>query len=292
MIMPIRIIESTNATNELLQENILATFNRGYETLKPETCSGDISIVGSGPSLAWTYKDLTGDVMACNGAHDFLVSKGILPKYAMMWDANPIMAGMITPQHGVTYLLASRCHPSVFEKLRNYHVLVWHALGDEMLPELCAKHCKTTELAIAGGSSGVLRAIYVALTMGYKGAVHLFGIDSSYADEDTHISGSLVPQQTIRIRVNGRWFKTTPWLAAQGEQFKVMVSIIKKEVKKLVVHGHGLIPFTATFLGCETPDIKVGWAEKHLIRPWHSLHALYDLLRHSPTTLEISHAGV
>lgn len=286
---PIKLTVSVNATREMIASNIEATLKRGFQLLKEESKTGIVSVVGSGPSLAWTYKDLKGDVLACNGAHDYLVSQGITPKYAMLWDANTVMAGMITPHKGVTYLIASRCHPSVFEKLRGYDVLVWHALGDDELLPLLQKYSRST-LIIAGGSSSVLRGTHVAATMGYK-EQHLFGVDSCYSGDETHIAGSLVPQVKLHIRCCARWFWVAPWMIKQGDEFKIIAPMMKDHGIKVVVHGDGLVPYLATFLNCETPDLKVGWMEKRL-RPLHSVRALYDLLRHSPTTLEPSNAGI
>jgi len=286
---PLSIKVAVNATSEMIAGNLEATLKRGYRLIKENSSKGAVSVVGSGPSLADTHGDLAGDVLACNSAHDYLVSKGIKPKYAMLWDANPVMAQMITPQEGVTYLLASRCHPSVFEKMRGHDVVVWHALGDDELMPLLYKY-KRDELIIAGGSSSVLRATHVAATMGYR-EEHLFGVDSCYSGNDTHITGSLVAQARMQMRCCGRWFNVAPWMVKQAEEFKAIAPLMKEHGIKVVVHGSGLVPYLATFLGCETPDVRVGWMEKRL-RPLHSLHALYELLRHSPTTLEPSHAGI
>ena len=132
--------------------------------------------MGAGCSLATTYKDIVGDIISCNSAHDFLIGKGIIPKYAMVWDANPIMASVINnPHKDVHYLIASRCHPSVFEKLKGHKVTVWHALGGENVETYLVKHGRR-EAMIAGGSSGVTRCLFLAGAMGYSKEMHLFGV--------------------------------------------------------------------------------------------------------------------
>ena len=57
------------------------------------------------------------------------------------------------------------------------------------------------------------------------------------------------------------------------------------------MHGTGLIPYVATFMGIETPDLKVRWYEK-LRREMHALILLYLDLRKSPQLLGGSNAGI
>lgn len=282
-----------NTDEEVRVENVRATFQRGYvrfNELLHSAKGRPMSVVGSGPSLSWTYKDLKGDVMACNSAHDFLISKGIIPKYAMFWDANPIIAEMARKPHpDVTYLVASRCHPDLFKALAGHRVVVFHALGGEPVDQFLIAE-KRMEPLIAGGSSGVTRGLYLAGAMGHT-EVHLFGIDSSYDDEATHVGGSVIDQKKMKLRVCGKWFVTAPWMAVQAADFKVLAPLVQKMGMRLIVHGTGLIPYTATFLDCETPDIKVTIFEK-LRRHIHGLILLYLFLRNSPNYLEASHAGI
>ena len=281
-----------NTADDIVCGNIAATFERGYQALQPvEAYQGPVSIVGAGQSLSWTYKDIVGDIIACNSAHDFLIGKGIIPKYAMIWDANPIMAGIIKAPHPeVTYLVASRCHPSVFEKLRGAKVLVWHALGAEDNLHDCLVKYQRMEPMIAGGSSSVTRATHVAAALGYTKEMHLFGVCDD--GKSTHVIGSLIEQKFIKMRVCGRWWKVAPWMAMQAGDFKSLVPVMKRMGVELTVHGKGLIPYIATFLDVKTPDIRVSWFEKNIRRPIHSVLSLYTILRSSnPQILGGSYAG-
>lgn len=281
---PFQMKAQNNLPNEVLAANIEATIKRGYTVLRPEGCSGPVSIVGAGPSLASTYRDLVGDVMACNSAHDFLIGKGIVPKYAMLWDGSPIMAGMLKPHKGVQYLVASRCHSSVFDMLRGHDVRVWHALGDDILFEIMKRH-GLEEMMIAGGSSSVLRAAYVAGSMGYRQQMHLFGVDSSYSGKKTHVAGSLVAQDKQKMYVGGRWFYAATWMIVQAQDFKNLMPMLKANGIRVTVHGTGLIPHLASFMDIPTPDIRLGWIERNLSRRFLSLHSLYMVLRTSPQLL-------
>jgi hypothetical protein len=294
MTTPVPLMMQTvlNTASDIVLENLRATFERGYtpfvasevQTEKP------VSIVGAGSSLSDTYKDIVGDVIACNSAHDFLIGKGVIPKYAMIWDANPIMGKMITKPHPeVTYLVASRCHPSVFEGLKDFKVIVWHALGGEDIEKILIEK-NLLEPMIAGGSSGVTRSLFLAGALGYSKEMHLFGVCDAGDGKTTHVMGSLIKQNFIDIRVCGKWWKLAPWMAMQAADFKTLVPILKSKGVKIIVHGKGFLPYTATFLNVETPDLKVTLYEK-LRRELHALVLLYLEFRNTPNYIGGFNAG-
>ncbi len=289
-VTPLVMMGVNNTTEEVVMSNLEATFARGYVPfVEVKEQKGPVSIVGAGPSLSWTYQDIVGDVLACNSAHDFLISKGIIPKYAMVWDAHPIMGNIIkTPHKDVTYLVASRCHPSVFEKLQGFNVVVWHALGGDCVEKMLIERNRM-EPIIAGGSASVTRATHVAGALGYTKEMHLFGIDSCYREGESHVSGSIGTLNEIVIRVCGRWFTVAPWMALQVGDFKMLAPLLKGNGIRLVVHGTGLIPYVATFMDCETPDIHIGLVEK--LRRWiHGLIVLFLEIKNSPQLLGGSNA--
>ena len=260
---PLRIEGVSNVVPETVQSNLRATFARGYVRFNELMSSqkGAVSIVGSGPSLAHTYKDLKGDVFACNSAHDFLIAKGIVPKFAMYWDANPIIAKFAQKPHkDVTYLIASRCHPDVFNALKGYKVIVFHAMSEEDM-EMHLVHLGLMEPMVGGGSAGVTRGVSVAGVMGYT-EMHLFGVDSCYEGDETHAGGSVITQRRERVRICGKTWTVAPWMLLQLGDLKMMVPFVRQMGVKLIIHGTGLVPYAATFMGVETPDIKVNFKEK------------------------------
>ena len=241
------------ATEEEMNGNFFATLDRGYAPINPYigAYQGVASVVGSGPSVNETYKDLQGDVIAINGAIGFLLGKGIVPKWAMLWDAAEIVERFAVPHPDITYLVASRCHPKVFERLKDCKVVVWHAAGDmniaELMnrPDVIAKQpCE--EPLINGGSAGVTRGIFVATTLGYK-EVNIFGGDSSYAaDGSTHVSGgSLVPEKDVTVAIGNdppTYFRTTPEWCAQVEEYRAIYTILTCAAGiTLHVHGDGML---------------------------------------------------
>lgn len=292
-VKPLSMLGKNNVVDEVISTNLTATMEREYDLMQlgAEEGKGLVSIVGAGPSLAFTYKDISGDIIACNSAHDFLIGKGIVPRYAMLWDAHAVIAKVFTPHKDVTYLVGSRCHPDVFTKLEGYKVKVFHVLGDAQIEDHLLRY-KKNEPMIGGGSSSATRAAYVAGALGYQGAMHFFGVDSSYAnDEETHVSGSVVEQKKMKLRCCGEWFLVAPWMAMQAGDFKLLIPHLEARGFKIIIHGTGLVPYTATFLGVETPDIKISRYEK-LRREVHAFILLFLQIRNSPQLLGGSHAGI
>lgn len=264
-VVPLKLTMELCALPEDVLANLRTSMARPYgpknrrinEMLGTET--GPFSVVGFGPSLKDTWQDLQGIVMACNGALAFLLERGIVPKYAMFFDADPIMERFVVPHPDVTYLVASRCHPSIFEKLRDCNVVTWHVLcgeGGEPIDELLTEHNKA-EPMICGGTAAVTRGMHLAdcLMQQISGReIHLFGVDSSFEGEFTHAKKSIVPEREIQLWCEGRWFRTTPWLCGQAEDFKILAPVLRDGGVRLVVHGTGLVPHIARAWGYEAPD--------------------------------------
>lgn len=250
------------ATLEEMNSNVTATIDRGYTRINEylSSCSGSVSIVGAGPSIKKTYTELTGDVLAVNSAIGFLLEKGIVPKWGMIWDASPLCEKFAVPHPEVTYLIGARCHPSVFERLKDSKVIAWHAGGDHNIAEFL-KEKNIYEPMINGGSAGVTRAMYLACALGYRD-YHIFGADSSYAENgDTHVNGSLVPEKDMQIWVgNGplnRKFRTTPEWCAQIEEYKAIYPLFKYIGITMKVYGEGMLQHMHTLLEEKHKDMVI-----------------------------------
>lgn len=240
-------------STEQIDSNIERTLASVYEPFNPLIAAktGAVAIVGSGPSLKGNWQDLKkfkGDIIACNASCQFLSEKGIDPTYCMIFDADVLADAFVQECNpNTTYLLASRCHPVVFEKVEaaGCKYIVWHAKGDLNLERLLPKYRKM-EPMVGGGSASVTRAMFLAQAIGYK-VMHLWGADSSYVrgETDTHIGKSTTEERYMQIGCAGRIFDTTAWMASQAEDFKVLVPSLQRIGIKVVVHGDGLIPHIA-----------------------------------------------
>jgi hypothetical protein len=274
------------ATAEEMNANVDATIARGYTGIIDllDTESGAVSIVGSGPSLRETWKDLTGDVFAINQAVGFLLSKGVVPKWAMLWDAADIIEQFAEPHPDVTYLVAARCHPKVFERLKDCNVRVWFAGGDHNIAEyMVAK--KLNDPLVNGGSAGVTRAMYLATVLGYR-ELHIFGADSSYSDDgNTHVVRSLVPEKNIFVWVgNGdgkKCFRTTPEWCSQVNEFRDIYHLFSHPAYSvgIDVYGEGMLPHMATLMRMRKEAGKLWNADGSPFAPSEDVQKSYDTIQ-------------
>src|SRR5258706_1025573 len=94
----------------------------------------NLTIIANGPSAI--NAPLHGETLALNGAINLFFNSGRLPTYWAACDPQPIVADFLPadPPHGIIYLVASKCHPSVFQKLQGRDVRLWH-IDDHPIPE-------------------------------------------------------------------------------------------------------------------------------------------------------------
>lgn len=254
--LPLRIHSALANTVDDISRNIESALKRDYIPFNSllGTKSGAVAIVGSGPSLKKNWRQLVsfkGDILACNAACQFLLDKGIVPKYMMCFDADPLMLEFITAHEYITYLFASRCPPEAFNLLKGCNIVCWHAMGDERIETLLQQY-ERMEPMVSGGSASVTRAMVLVLPMGYR-QVHLYGADSSFDAGDTHIRKSTTDERRMMIECNGRVFETAPWMAQQAEDFKILIPNFSDNYGiEYIVHGDGLIPHIAMTLGLKT----------------------------------------
>ena len=80
-------------TAEEMHGNFFATLERGFTPINDYigASAGTCSIVGSGPTIKETHKELVGDVIAINSAISYLLDHGIVPKFAVLWDGAEIV---------------------------------------------------------------------------------------------------------------------------------------------------------------------------------------------------------
>lgn len=235
------------ATETQVEEHFRATVSRGYEPLNKllgVAKDGVCSLVGAGPSLKETLSELTGDVIAINSAIHYLLDNGVVPKYAMLWDAWQIVEKFAVPHPDVTYLVASRCHPDVFKRLEGCKVVVWHAAGDHHILDLVKEEASEPyPVMVNGGTAGITRGIYLADALGYK-SIHLFGADSSYAGDATHVRGSVVAEKDTMVAIGCApplFFRTTPEWCQQVNEYKTIYTLFTRCGFKFATHGMGML---------------------------------------------------
>jgi hypothetical protein len=193
---------------------------------------GAISICGYGPSLAETWRDTLGAIMTTSGAHDFMVARGVMPKYQVRMLTNP--------QQGVTYLLNSQCHPTFFERLAGYKVIMWHSFtsddADRQIALVDAIEPGTRLLA--GGTNVGTRAAVVARELGHT-HFELHGMDCCY--RDTQWAGPHLgrPHDTVRVEVEGVEFETSDLMMQGTDDWFTVMRMMPGCLFR--AHGDGLL---------------------------------------------------
>lgn len=207
-------------------EQIKLAIQRPIPRLQPypegQTRSEHIALVGFGPSLNDTWhllKDFK-YIVSCSGAHKFLVDRGIIPTYHIELDPRAHKVELIGQPHpDVQYLIASTCHPAVFDHLRDYNTTLWHIFdsaeeGLRVLPQ--------NEWAITGGCSVGSRMFTIARFFGFTN-MHVFGIDGNEGESGKH--AAYHPSQPKKHNLTtycdvygcpdyGTVYKTTPSMLA------------------------------------------------------------------------------
>lgn len=231
-----------------------------------------IALVGGGPSVA-DYADEISRfpvVVACGSAHDWLISRRIKPDYAVICDPDALMADYLrVPSRRTSYLVSSHCHPAVFKALRGYFIAIWHChpVGEDYLKQVEGRDYR----AIGGGCTVGLRALSIAITLGYKN-IHFFGFDSCLGLEDAHHAYDFVTNseelgQIYEIKIGRRDNKTfgertyrcAGYHLAQADHFRQFLKL-HGELFCPVFHGDGLLPDLWRLIEAEVENIINGKA--------------------------------
>jgi hypothetical protein len=243
-------------------ENIRENLKRGLPRLhdlpewkKVKGKDAAFAIVGGGPSLKRTLDELRpfeGRMIVCGSAHDYLREQGFKPRYAAVCDPDPIMANYLRrPCPETTYLLSTHCHATAFSALEGMPIVLWHCAPIE---EAFINEVDPGWQAVGGGCTVGLRAISIAMMMGYSN-LHFFGFDSSIdEDNDHHAYGfsdkseELGVIYTIKLGTtqdgpseNAREFRCAGYQMAQVSHFKILLEHYGTMFTP-TFHGDGLLP--------------------------------------------------
>jgi hypothetical protein len=206
-------------------------------------------VVGGGPSLADTYRNLRRrqkqghHIWAVNAVHDYLIERHIVPDCCALLDARIHTVDFVRKPHpDVTYFVGSQVHPDVFKALEGYRVVLWHAAGVEKLLQEEVGESRMW-VTVGGGSSVGVKSPILGNLLGYR-KFALYGMDSSYRDGENHAYRQEVNdgERLVEVTVAGRKFLCARWMAAQGEDFKTLYRALEAKGCEVTAHGDGLIP--------------------------------------------------
>lgn len=201
--------------------------------IPPCTHDGTFVIVGSSPTVVDQVEKIKAEreqgrpICAINGAHDFLIERGITPDLFLTVDPRPMPQNFKHVNDETVYIVASRCHPETFKTLEGRRVLLWHAWSDNTEGDFLAS--LKGKIAIGGGSTSGLRAINVAYLLGFK-RVHLYGMDSCLKNNfkrwnDTKpLNGEEV--STTDVIVGNKQFFCNMAMAQQANEFQSIYEVM------------------------------------------------------------------
>ena len=194
-----------------IREN-LSTVKCGRLGLARAECPEALTIVGFGPTLNETWKDIKPPVMTTSGAYDFLVAQGIVPDYHIEVHPTAQRATFLKhPKISTVFLIASTCHPAVFRALKNRNVLLWHPYHDASLMDQAKlrDELDPDNALIGGGTNTASRAVAVGRHLGFRRFI-TYGIDCCWSD-DKKWAGKHPPngEQEWVKSVGGREWRTS-----------------------------------------------------------------------------------
>lgn len=245
----VKFVHGLNAPREQFSDNIAANIKLSYgRRFKVRRAI----IVGGGPSAADHIDDIRAHqscgwkVTAVNGAHDWLLRHEIRPDACVLMDATEAVATFISrPQGGCVYYLASQCHPLLFERLKSYHIEMWHAHLDEESNKFIEDN-EPDATILSGANTVGLHAIALEYFKGTR-RLKLYGFDSSHRPSGDHAYDNSQQLKTDEIEFffKGERFLSTGTWAAQAEMFARFWRQYFKLGMRIEVIGDGLLPAMA-----------------------------------------------
>jgi uncharacterized Rossmann fold enzyme len=242
--LPLKITGKCVAEDETLFANMDAAIARGYPQIKEAqpAKTGAILLVASAPSvkgqleLIKKMKAAGSPIVAIKGAHDWLIDNGVIPDYALAIDPQEHRIAFYKPQPSVHYMIASQCHPAMFDNLEGYQVTLWHPYVKKGQDR--PKNC----MLIGGGTTSGLRAISLFYVLGYR-QFELFGFDSCNDGELLRVNGEGLKDgdKLIEVKIDpqGETFYCNTAMALQAEHFQTYYDYLPDATFN--GHGRGLI---------------------------------------------------
>lgn len=200
---------------------------------------GVLNIVASGPSARKADFAQIGPhlghaaqpVMAVNGALKLLLDQGIAPHWWAACDPQALVASFLpdSPPAQTTYLVAAKCHPSVFQKLKGRDVRLWYVGA---APE--------GHRSVKTACSVTLTAMSLMRHLGWR-KFRVWGWDCCFDANGAHHAGDQgAPSEASRINleVGPRVFQTTATWALEAQDAAHQLAMGDYEVE---IMGDGMV---------------------------------------------------
>lgn len=236
MLAPIEFDVST--PDEDIAGHVRSAMSRGLPelTIEPERL-GALNVIANGPSAL--NAPLLGVTLALNGALKLFTDAGLAPTYWAAVDPQAMVADFLSESpEETTYLVASRCHPSVFEALKNRKVILWHAddsEGDEGF----------SSLPVPAICSITITCFEVMSRLGFR-RFETWGWDGCYLDGKAHATDQGTGGSFKTVNVGEKSFSTTTNWCLEAQAAYRYLQMLPRDI---TVHGPGMIGEILRYLG-------------------------------------------
>lgn len=169
-----------------------------------------------------------------------LFQKSSPPTFWIACDPQEIVSTFIPedPPQNTTYLVATKCHPSVFKKLKDRNVKLWQIDDYDLQPDV---------LVVPTAVSVTLCAINLLAQMGYTN-ITTYGWDGCYIEGE----GYAVPQphnrDNVTVHLKDQTFNTTTTWACEAEDARAQF-IRDQGHYRVKIEGPGMIGAIARHFG-------------------------------------------
>lgn len=206
-----------------------------------------LNVIANGPSAHGVdLRSLKDHTLALNGSIKLFLDQGLAPDFWAVCDPQEEVASFLPekPPRNTTYLVASKCHPNVFRKLKDNDVLVWHV----------ADYPAEGRHRISLCSSVTLSATWLMYRMGFTDFEY-WGWDGCFMDGRHHASQdndwSTKPVLYLNFggkiengeMIGGRTFATTRTWAAENKGADQFFQLAKYFDIGIKIHGDGMFEY-------------------------------------------------
>src|SRR5215813_3938643 len=221
---------------------------RNLPELKSAAPNAECAVIcAGGPSLADHVEEIKGwqergqSVFSLDDAAEYLVASGVRPDAHVMEE--PLGSKLIAELPGTVFYVSSQLGPAAVHRLGKSKVVIFHAAIDGMQEAL--QNDPEQHLLVGGGSTGRLRAMTIAYSLGHRN-IHLYGFDSSHRGaQHAALPGQHENDMVIDVVVGGESFKATPWMVNEVREFMANAPDLTRRGCAITVHGDGLLPTIA-----------------------------------------------
>lgn len=263
-VQPLAILNKANVEEDIRAENVARNMKRDVFRFNDLPLfikrNEPIAIVGGGPSLPSQIDKIKTfpNILVAGSAHDYLVSQGVTPSFALVCDASDSTIDYYrNPQFHTSYLLASQCSPALFDHLKDHKIAMWHFNG-----QVDEKHFQG-ERAIGWGCMVTIVAISIVFHLGFQ-EFHFFGLDCSMNGKSHAYEVEQEEQDHIR-EISGEVFVgekqtrfiSTAGLLLQADEFFRCFKGPDGKYWKAYVYGDGLLAETIR----QSPPEMSRWIE-------------------------------